>query len=362
MNKKRLHKIFIGTFLLLLIVPNIIMFTSFEAGLNDTEKRGSKKIELTKGIQSFISSFKGYYKDHFGLKKTLTQSYIAFKNNVLDESPIPNKVVIGKAKDWYFLGDDFSDAFSGSIGASQYNEKDIKKIVDDIETMSLWLNEQGIKFYLAVPPNKHTVYKDLLPLKYNNTSKYEHALNAIKANTNVSIIDLKRPLLKLRDSLQIYHTTDSHWNDLGAYFGYRIVMNHLKIDFPELEAISLNSFNKKSMMSQHQEMTRMINLTVDEPIIKLEKKSPSNVSVKINTNSFSHFENSDKNLKIYFCRDSFSNAWIKYFNESFGASLYAKTYRINKNQILREKPDIVILEFVERKFDYFVKYKKPILY
>ena len=103
MNKKRLHKIFIKTFLLLLIVPNIIMFTSFEAGLNDTEKRGSKKIELTEGIQSFISSFKGYYKDHFGLKKTLTQSYIAFKNNVLDESPIPNKVVIGKAKDWYFF-------------------------------------------------------------------------------------------------------------------------------------------------------------------------------------------------------------------------------------------------------------------
>lgn len=362
MNSRKTHIVFIGLFLLLLILPNIVMFTPLEKHLNDTEKRGSKELQFSKGIQPFISSFKGYYKDHFGLKKTLTQNYIGFKNDILKESPIPNKVVLGTAKDWYFLGDDFSDAFSGSIGASQYNDAEIKKIVDDIEAMSLWLNEQGIKFYLAVPPNKHTIYKDLLPLSYDNTSKYDNAITALKTRTDVAIIDLKKPLLKLKDSIQIYHKTDSHWNDLGAYFGYNAVMKHLKTDFPKLTPIAIDDFYQIKKMSQHQEMTRMINLSIDEPIIKLEKKDPTQVTVKTNTNDFSYFENPNKNLKIYFCRDSFSNAWIKFFNESFGASLYAKTYRINKKQILEEQPDIVILEFVERKFDYFVKYKKPILY
>lgn len=362
MNSKKTHIIFIGLFLLLLMLPNIVMFTPLEKHLNDTEKRGSKTLEFSKGIQPFISSFKGYYKDHFGLKKTLTQTYIGFKNDILKESPIPNKVVVGKAKNWYFLGDDFSDAFSGSIGASQYREKEIKKIVDDIEAMSLWLNEHGIKFYLAVPPNKHTIYKNLLPLNYNNTSKYDKAITALKTRTNIAIIDLKSPLLKRKDSIQIYHKTDSHWNDLGAYFAYRTVMEYLQIDFPELTPITIDDFNQVKKTSQHQEMTRMINLSIDEPIIKLEKKVPTQVTVKTNTEAFSYFEHPNKSLKIYFCRDSFSNAWIKFFNESFGASLYAKTYRINKKLILKEKPDIVILEFVERKFDYFVKYKKPILY
>ena len=139
-------------------------------------------------------------------------------------------------------------------------------------------------------------------------------------------------------------------------------MQHLQLDFPELSTIPVEAFHQVSAISQHQEMTRMINLSVNESVIKFEKKTPSKVTIRTNTDKFSYFENPDKPLKIYFCRDSFSNAWIKYFNESFGASLYAKTYRINKAQILKEKPDVVILEFVERKFDYFLKYKMPILY
>lgn len=357
---KKLNKIFIGCFLILLILPNMVMLSSYESDLADNEKTNTNSLDLSGNILQKIQKFKIYYKSNFGLKKTLTNQYLDIKTNHLKESPIPHKVVVGN-QGWYFLGDDYSTAFSGSNGSSQYTYNELNTIVNSISEIKDWLDSQGIAFYLAIPPNKHTVYKEHLPLLYNNKTKYDVILDKLKSETDINIIDLKTPLLKGKDSIQIYHKTDSHWNDIGAFIGYSEVMNELGKDFEELKPTPLSYYSSTVSNRKHKEMTRMINLNITEKVRFLSPKV-SQAEVLENNERFSHFRNEGKPLSIYFCRDSFSNAWIKYFNESFGETMYAKTYRINKNELLKHKPDIVVLEFVERKFDYFLKYKNPILY
>ena len=345
----------------MLLLPNLIMFTSLESDMANNEKHGVQSLELSGSILENFQSLKIFYKGNFGLKKTLTSQYLNVKQNLLKESPIPHKVVVGKEKEWYFLGDDFSGAFSGSNGVSQYSQKELDKIVNSIQDINNWLTSQDIAFYLAIPPNKHTIYKEHLPFSYNVESKYDVVLNKLRQETNINVIDLKTPLLKAKDSIQVYHKTDSHWNDTGSFIGYQTVMNRLNQDFNQLSGGTISDYQISKQKRKHQEMTRMINLDVYEQV-KLYNPKASRATVVSNSDRLSHFQNDSKPLSIYFCRDSFSNAWMKYFNESFGNVVYAKTYRINKKEILKYKPDIVILEFVERKFDYFLKYKNPILY
>lgn len=50
-------------------------------------------------------------------------------------------------------------------------------------------------------------------------------------------------------------------------------------------------------------------------------------------------------------RDSFANYWYSFFNESFAETLYLKKYTFTKAEIESFKPDIVILEIVERNIN-----------
>lgn len=338
------------------------MFTSLENHLKDNEKRKIKTFKIEGGAYKTLANFKSYYKNNFGLKKILTREYIGFKNNVLQEDPIPNKVITGNQKDWYFLGDDYSNVFSSSIGTIHFTKTEKEKIIQELSKIKNWLDKENIPFYLVVAPNKHTAYQELLPISYGYGNKYDDVIQEIKETTDINITVLKPTVLEKKKEYQLYHKTDSHWNDIGAYWGYDALSKTIQKDFPEFESVPFEHFRRDTLRSKHQEMTRMINLDIDEEIIKLYPDFNSGVTVKQNEEKISHFVNPKKKLKAYFCRDSFSNAWIKYFNESFGETIYVKTYRLDTTLVKKERPHMVVLEFAERRFDYFIKYKMPILY
>ena len=58
----------------------------------------------------------------------------------------------------------------------------------------------------------------------NTISDLENKLTELKNNLineiNFNIIDLTDTLLASKKEAQLYHKTDSHWNDIGAFIGY----------------------------------------------------------------------------------------------------------------------------------------------
>lgn len=57
---------------------------------------------------------------------------------------------------------------------------------------------------------------------------------------------------------------------------------------------------------------------------------------------------STNNLKVLIFRDSFTSGILPYLKESFGEILFIWDYKLNKELIEQEKPDILIHIIVER--------------
>ena len=96
-----------------------------------------------------------------------------------------------------------------------------------------------------IPPIKSTIYPELMPRGYNrlnNASLVDQFMAHMKANSNLTIIDLRGPLMDEKARHQIYYRTDTHWNNRGAYVGYREIMNVLCQWLPQLETIPSSAF------------------------------------------------------------------------------------------------------------------------
>jgi hypothetical protein len=72
------------------------------------------------------------------------------------------------------------------------------------------------------------------------------------------------------------------------------------------------------------------------------------------------YKNTMKSGNILVYHDSFMLAMMPFINETFGEVNYIKSYQLDTNEILKHKPDILILELVERNLDVLLKLKKPL--
>jgi len=79
--------------------------------------------------------------------------------------------------------------------------------------------------------NKHSIYPEHLPGSLRPVSekrRLDQLLDYMGARSDVRLIDVRPALLEAKKEKRVYHWTDSHWNDLGAYHAYRAVMERLE--------------------------------------------------------------------------------------------------------------------------------------
>ncbi len=331
----------------MLILPNVILFFDLETAENNENRAFQKAPEFNfKTPTKSIVEFKNFYTENFGLKTTLVNNYIDFKFKVLKETPMPNKVVKG-LNGWYFLGNSYNNTLNNAFGRNYFNTDDMQEISRRISEIQTYLNSQDIAFYVVVPPNKNSIYKEYLPYQFKqHKSKLNVLKTYLKEQINFEIIDLTEPLLAQKQDHQLYHKTDSHWNDYGAFIGYRETLKIINNNF-NIPTVSLEDYNTHIEAIEQGDIIKMINLNLDESTLIFSKKT-------VETNSV------EQRPKLVMHHDSFSYIWMPYFNESFNDIIYLQDYVIHKEQIKKEKPDLIIFEIVERNIDLLLN-KKSLL-
>ena len=348
------NKIFIAVFLLLLMVPNLILFFGFESKINENENLRFKEfpeISFKKPRQS-LSNFKSYYLGNFGLKKTAVNQYIDFKDHILSEEPLPNYSLTGK-DGWYFLGNHYNNVFNNTFGTTDFNQ--VKGATNYLNKLNQYLTSKNIKFYVVFPPNKHSIYSEYLPFQLEKKETLYSLLKSdLEKNSSVKLIDLHLVLLKEKKENQVYYKTDSHWNDLGAFIAYQHIIDYIKKDI-SIEKLELEDYNISKELKVLGDNTQMVNIREKTEVVNFEKKTPTKIKILSDNQKYLHFKNEKKDYKLMLYRDSFSNALIPFFNENFGDAIYIRDYNINKKDIEKNNPDVVILELVERNINYLSK-------
>lgn len=328
--------------------------------------------ENTLNVKEGKSFLDGFYKDFLHYRRDYNEhsaKYFPFKNasfycykNIeekFDKNPIPNKVVQGDSG-WYFLGDSYNYCIRKSKGLQNFSSKQLEKIKAHWIERKQWVDSLGIPLIIAIAPNKHTAYGRYLNIKQSNRITEFQQYELLGEEIGLNVLNLGQLFSqRINRKPLLYYKEDTHWNDLGAYLGYRALMKRLRGKFPDLEIIDVSELETLNYPPQEKDLSKMLKNDVVENTMYIKMKNPifsklDNRLVEPNYCNLlpGHYErryaSSKNHLKALIFRDSYSNALEQFIRESFGESLFIWDPTFDKELIIKEKPDVIILEIVER--------------
>jgi hypothetical protein len=305
-------------------------------------------------INALPKSFDSYINDRFGFRYSTVLLMNQIKKHL---KTVNGNVIIGK-NNWLFysnLGD--GDNFSDFLKANLFSNTDLEHLIQNIENRLTWCNENGIKFYFLIAPNKHNVYPEYYPIdRPEGITRTDQILNALPANLkDIVIYPLNELMQNKKGSYPLYYELDTHWNAAGAMRAFDVMSLEIKkafprIVFPEITFTTGISYGSSGDIVPMSGFTSYGKNTVPnvrpaegwEAYYRYIKNEGPQGIITTNVN---------KALpKAIVFRDSFFTALEPFTSSIFGESEYNWRWfeSAEKEYILENKPDIIIWEIVER--------------
>lgn len=350
--KDKINKSFIVLCLVLLYLP--LLFVILRIKVED--RYSNEKIN-------------GNFEKNFPLKDDYFSVFAYIKSTIFQTNPIPDKVL--SLKDgWLFCGDSYSDNFSESKGFKIFTKNEIDTLQQHFDEKRQWLKENGIDYYLAIPPNKETVYGDLISVKkYNCLHTKREQLDSLTQKNGIKYIDLGA-LFPKNSKQKLFHQTDTHWNEYAAFYGYLSILKEINKSYKELNLnpISISDFDVINSTDYVGDLNEMLRKEKTEHLVSMQLKKgikrkswviknilPIPEDYPNNPLTYERrFASNQNKLKIMVINDSFGPYFIKFLTENFGETVFVWDTKFNKELIKKEKPDIIIQEIVERNVDFLL--------
>jgi len=359
--------ILIIVFLMTLCLPLMDSFLGISSKENYSENRqlaSQPKFDIN-DLDHFTPDYNTYYSDNFNFRNDLIKLHSNFKFNVLGISPFPKKVAQGK-NGWLYDAGVYMDYYRCK---EPFSASQLEEFQNILEYRYQWLESKGINYYLVVVPVKANVYPEYLPdfvYKLRSNSKLDQLIGHLDDHSSFRLIDLRKNLFRHKNINFLYHKTDTHWNDLGAFYGASAIIDSIQNDFSILNSYNIADYQIDTSSINGKVLASMLNMNdkIRETEIKLtpkfEKKAhggkPHNYPIPESFPYKPEFQlvnetDNDELPKALIVRDSFTNAMKKYLRESFNRTVFIWDnweYGLNKHIVETEKPDIVITIVVEK--------------
>jgi hypothetical protein len=357
-------------FLLPLLALAIISIANCFTGISTVsplEQRSTTPFPSTSDISSYPSAFTSFYTDHFAYRSEIISDLSFLRFFAFQLPARPDKVLVGKS-DWLYFFD------GGDIETVRHfpllTEPEIRNWAKCLQDRTDWLNKHNIKFLFVLAPSKCTIYPEFIPEKYNalnKTSRADQLCQYLKANTNVNFIDLRKTMSENKKIAEVneqllYFKTDSHWNEYGACLAYGAITDSLNKVFPNLQRLEAKDINLEKEANYHGDLIgpmgfelhiedhyRPVSLKGANWSLSNDPAPPEKVGKQ-----FADFATTYPDAKLptaFVIRDSFTTALQPFLSHSFRRAYFhwRGNFDFPIETIEKEKPDIVIMEMVERQ-------------
>ncbi len=234
-------------FLLMIFLPlaDMALRISSPVAVNEKRKLAAKpRLDLLHPW-GMARGYEAYFNDHFGFRTRLLRCYNRLTVAWFRISP-NEKVLLGR-QGWLFMAKESEKrnelAYFRSL--KPFTALELEHWVRMLRQRRQWLEKRRISYIFVVVPNKSTVYPEYMPAnirRLHKQSRLDQLRTALQRESGFPIIDLREALRAAKRSHRVYHKTDSHWNDLGAYAAYEKIMEKLAGDFPGLQAVPFREF------------------------------------------------------------------------------------------------------------------------
>lgn len=314
----------------------------------------SFKVNIWKIPQKYTAHFN----DHFPYRSEISAANSRLKIKYLDISPNPETVRIGK-DGWLFFSE--KNVREVSRGEVIYTDNELVNIRKNLEKHEKNINGLGAEFYVFIPPLKHSIYKEKLPISMQRgvMNKHVQLMKYLKDYSNLNVIDVYPALMAKKDSVDLYYQTDTHWNQLGAFYAYQEFINEIHKKFPSVgKPKTENDYTIDINEEYTGDLLQMINIydvftrkvLIMNPTFT-KKASERRIEIPQFTESkYSSFESPllAEKPRLLMYRDSYSEYLFKHISEHFSYYGLSWTQKISVGKIKEVKPDIVVFETMER--------------
>lgn len=311
---------------------------------------------------NFPRDFEKYYQDNFPRRHKFIKKYNKFRYKKFH---INNFVIFGK-EGWLYYNSDSqeeSDSIGDYLGRNLYDPKNLDMVAGTLKSQIKKMEALGAEVFVVVPPNKMTVYPQYMPEEYQTARKKGSRLEQIEQRLpqeGIRILPLRNKIINdaKQPDFTLYLKTDSHWNNLGGYLAYQEIMRGMKIapykytDLKEqqVECGDLNGFVK---MDGCADLNYELKFQ-GRPEFKCENVGSGKKNQDHSEIIRCHSQVGN-NTKLLVVRDSFWNAVYSYVAPHFKDSVILWRGHLENEEIeaiiKAEKPDVIILEYVERFID-----------
>lgn len=341
-------------FLAVVLICPFFIFVQKEDNVNLENRRKAER--PTKLSWTYPREFDAYYQDHFPFRSYLIRKFYTVRKSIKDNP----KVIVGEG-DWLFINSSPFDTYAkvdnslgDYTGKTLLDEEDLEKFRNKLKVQKEYYDKMGTKFIVMIPPNKMSVYDELLPKAYQKLKAeetlYDQAAQAAK-DAGVPYINLKEALRDARSNAPTYYRTDTHWNDYGAYVAFQKLAEVLNIKVPPILSI-------KTELSQCGDNFRMSGGSgkcfdiQHYPIVSFNSKEATCTRRSNDGYIFCSNETAPYKEHIFLGRDSFTEKLAPFLTKTFQKVTLLWSGRLNDEEFFKiveeEKPDIMIYNFAER--------------
>lgn len=230
------------------------------------------------------------------------------------------------------------------------------------------------KLIYLIVPDALTVYPEQMSEAeqakvQTDDSRLKQAVAALNSVDGCTAIDLTETLVSHKADGKLYYATDSHWTELGGYYGYAALINEISRDFPAAAPHPLSDYTIKSLEISDTDMIVYAGLDSDvmfedapflysnyTPITKYDRHKEKTARIWSFVNQYFNGEysttriNDDRLPRGIVLFDSYGINCIALISEHFS---YLTTepmwhYTLDYDYVQKVQPDYIITIISER--------------
>lgn len=285
-----------------------------------------------KELREYPRLFDAWLQDHFGFRVPMIRAHSRLLYFGLKTSPSP-KVVLGKDGWLYYNGlmagdgDPVAD-FRGTKPLSAYQLERWRWMFQD---ESDWFAEHGIRFLLALIPGKEGVYPEHVPdwmTRVYSQTTLEQLASHLAGKCSFAYTNLLPTVVAASKTERAYWVTDTHWNEFGAWHGYRGIIAQVAEWYPAVTVPTEDQFKIGYGDYYAGDLAQMMYLRADlrEHMIYMTSKTPLQATQQLlGDRELPDLVTTvaDTNLpRTVIFRDSFTEYMIPYLSEHFSTAFY----------------------------------------
>lgn len=259
---------------------------------------------------------------------------------------------------WTDDGDAVPAAMTDRRGRLRFTQPQIDRIDAQLRTIRDRFLACGIPVAVAISPNKQSIYPEPLfatgpPFPLTRLDdlllKLSEVSRALVVDPRQSMLDAKRA----HASMLLYPKTETHWNALGAFYGYAEIMKVLdrSVAIAHPEFLSIDNYVVQSSRYAGGDMAQRILFSpwrFPDEDVSLSPKQSLPAPAVTDASSYVLFRNPQGKGRLLMLGGSFTGQMVQFFSRNFEEVHLYPSHVINGPLVARHRPDAMVYEMAER--------------